>query len=35
MNIAICQLPDGLAHDSLAWTRFVRRIERAHPTSCC
>ena len=31
MNIAICQLPDGLAHDSLAWTRFVRRIERAQP----
>jgi N-carbamoylputrescine amidase len=31
MNIAICQLPDGLAHDSLAWTRFVRRVERTGP----
>lgn len=31
MNIAICQLPDGLAHDGLPWTRFVRRVERAQP----
>jgi N-carbamoylputrescine amidase len=31
MKIAICQLPDGLAHDSMAWMRFVRRVERAQP----
>ena len=31
MNIAICQLPDGLTHDSLAWTRLVRRTERLRP----
>jgi len=31
MNIAICQLPDGLAHDSLPWTRFARRVERMQP----
>ena len=31
MSIAICQLPDGLAHDGLAWTRFARRVERAEP----
>jgi N-carbamoylputrescine amidase len=31
MKIAICQLPDGLAHDSLAWMRFARRVERAQP----
>jgi len=31
MNIAICQLPDGLTHDSLAWERFERRVERARP----
>jgi N-carbamoylputrescine amidase len=31
MKIAICQLPDGLAHDSMAWTRFVRRVARAQP----
>jgi hypothetical protein len=31
MNIAICQLPDALTHDSLPWARFVRRIERMQP----
>ena len=31
MNIAICQLPDGMALDSLAWDRFTRRVERARP----
>jgi N-carbamoylputrescine amidase len=31
MNIAICQLPDGMAHDSLSWDRFARRVERARP----
>jgi len=31
LNIAICQLPDGMAHDSLAWDRFARRVERARP----
>jgi N-carbamoylputrescine amidase len=31
MNIAICQLQDGMAHDSLAWERFARRVERARP----
>jgi predicted amidohydrolase len=31
VNIAICQLPDGLTHDSLPWTRFLRRVERAQP----
>jgi N-carbamoylputrescine amidase len=31
MSIAICQLPDGLAPDSLAWARFVRRVERSQP----
>ena len=28
MNVAICQLPDELSPDSLAWARFVRRVER-------
>jgi N-carbamoylputrescine amidase len=31
MNIAICQLPDGLSHDSLPWARFVRRVGRMQP----
>jgi len=31
LSIAICQLPDALTHDSLPWTRFVRRVERAQP----
>jgi len=31
MNIAICQLPDALTHDSLPWARFVRRVERMQP----
>jgi N-carbamoylputrescine amidase len=31
MNIAICQLQDGMAHDSLAWDRFARRVERVRP----
>ncbi len=31
MNIAICQLPDGMTHDSLAWNHFARRVERARP----
>jgi N-carbamoylputrescine amidase len=31
MKIGICQLPDGLAPDSLAWGRFVRRVERGRP----
>jgi N-carbamoylputrescine amidase len=31
MHIAICQLPDGMAHDSLAWDRFARRVERVRP----
>jgi N-carbamoylputrescine amidase len=31
VNIAICQLPDALTHDSLPWTRFLRRVERAQP----
>ncbi len=30
-SIAICQLPDGLTHDSLPWARFVRRVERTRP----
>jgi N-carbamoylputrescine amidase len=30
-SIAICQLPDGLEPDSLAWARFVRRVERTQP----
>jgi len=31
MNVAICQLPDGLAHDSLEWARFMRRVARVRP----
>jgi N-carbamoylputrescine amidase len=31
LNVAICQLPDGLSHDGLPWTRFVQRIERTKP----
>jgi N-carbamoylputrescine amidase len=31
MNIAICQLQDGMAHDSLAWDGFAKRVERARP----
>jgi N-carbamoylputrescine amidase len=31
MKIAICQLPDGLAPNSLSWDRFSRRIEHAQP----
>ena len=30
-SIAICQLPDGLTHDSLPWARFMRRVEKAQP----
>lgn len=31
MHIALCQLPDAMTHDSLAWERFTRRVERARP----
>lgn len=31
MNIAICQLQDGLAHDSPAWDGFAQCVERARP----
>lgn len=31
VHVALCQLPDALAHDGLPWTRFVRRLERLRP----
>jgi N-carbamoylputrescine amidase len=31
MNIAICQLPDDLSTESLAWDRFSRRLDKLQP----
>jgi len=31
MKIAICELPDGMAHHGPAWDEFARRVERSRP----